>query len=185
MGTAGEAGDLHLRPVRLRRSRGRPAHRRWPRPRGNQDRALWGDWAGDRAVARSAALRASELVGGHNPQLPGTGWASGASCRGVRMDTPWGSSPRETVHASLTRWPGLPARSWTPDLQKRGGTPLMPELRKEVFEDLRHAVVVVAGDDAGGGGQDVRVSVSHRVGGAGPGEQGQVVWLVAERDDLA
>jgi hypothetical protein len=26
-----------------------------------------------------------------------------------------GSSPRETMHASLTRWPVLPARSWAPD----------------------------------------------------------------------
>src|SRR5712691_11577324 len=38
-----------------------------------------------------------------------------------------GGAPGEAMRASLTRWPVLPARSWTPrNHASGGGTPLMP-----------------------------------------------------------
>jgi hypothetical protein len=61
---------------------------------------------------------------------------------------------------------------------------LMNQLRVQPLQMLGHAVVVVAADDAGRGGEHRRVRVGDRAGDARPGEQRQVVRHVAERDDL-
>src|SRR5260370_17129642 len=72
-----------------------------------------------------------------------------------------------------------------PATGRPAGLDAKPLAGEELLEDLRYAVVVVAGDDVGGGGQDFRVRVGYRVGGAGPGEKGQGILLAAECDDLA
>jgi nitroreductase len=61
---------------------------------------------------------------------------------------------------------------------------VMNQLRVQPLQVLGHAVVVVAADDAGRGGEHGRVRVGDRAGDARPGEQRQVVRHVAERDDL-
>jgi len=50
---------------------------------------------------------------------------SEASCRGLR-----GAPPGGGMHASLTRWPGLPVRSRTPDTRERGGSRKCPIRRR-------------------------------------------------------
>jgi nitroreductase len=57
-------------------------------------------------------------------------------------------------------------------------------LRVQPLQVLGDPVLVMAADDAGGGGEHGRVRVGDRAGDAGPGEQRQVVRHVAERDDL-
>jgi nitroreductase len=61
---------------------------------------------------------------------------------------------------------------------------VMDQLGIQPLQVLGHAVVVVAADDAGRGGEHGRVRVGDRAGDARPGEQRQVVRHVAERDDL-
>jgi len=61
---------------------------------------------------------------------------------------------------------------------------LMTQLRVQRLQVLGHAVLVVAADDAGRDGEHRRVRVGDRAGGAGPGEQRQVVRHVAEREYL-
>ena len=61
---------------------------------------------------------------------------------------------------------------------------VMDQLRVQPLQVLGHAVVVVAADDAGRGGEHGRVRVGDRAGDACPGEQRQVIRHVAERDDL-